>query len=91
MGLPSWLGGRKKTSPASGTPGAPAGPLLAPPPTAPPNLLATTAGFAATNAARRQRSIAAASAQAPVAKQAPAQTPTPKKLVAAGRSAMGLY
>lgn len=98
MGLPSWLGGAKKASNkatvppvASADPGAARLPngLLAPPPM-PANAVATAGGFAATNAARRQRRIASAGA-APTVQQAPAQTPTPPKLRNAGLAAMGLY
>lgn len=102
MGLPSWLGGAKKSSgntaavpsfaSAASSMGAPrmANGLLAPPP-APANAVATAGGFAATNAARRQRKIAAASSSSVTAKPAPAQTPTPPKLRNAGLAAMGLY
>lgn len=106
MGLPSWLGGGKKTTKPGmiaaqgglgGTPGMfgnppPATPpLVAPPPAAPTNLLATTGGFAAVNAARRQRRIAASGSSSTTSRQAPAQTPTPRRLIDAGRAATGLY
>ena len=85
MGLPSFLGGKPKKTPAPGAaPDAPVS-LLAPPPAAPTNIAATSGGFFATNAARRARTMAGAGVS--LAKMAPSLTkPTPKKLFNAGKA-----